>query len=463
MSKKKELAISEQRVGVSVMPECTEETYFIQKKLDELVRDAMIQGGLGRSSMAAPLADIVATGEVVLLKPNWVFHKNKAGHGMACMVTQPEFVEAIIRQLVLAEPGKIIIADAPIQGADFDSIVPHEWRKRVKALARKIPIEFIDFRRVIWSPGLLRPSLRKTQRSERDYSLFDLGSDSVLESISIPSGRFRNTCYDHRALEKTHRSGCHKYLICREMFTADTVINLPKLKSHRKTGMTGALKNLVGMNGDKDYLPHHRVGGTDDGGDCYPGNWPLKALSERITDLANQRVESLAYKPIGRLADLARRMHKVIHGEDEIDGGWHGNDTTWRMVTDLNRIAIYGDEHGRMNDEPQRRIFSITDAIVAGQGEGPLSPEPISLGAVTFATNSVFADIAHAALMRFDIQKLPLLRESFHLKKWRLTKHERSEFVAFVHDEKLSQRELSKSYGKSFKTPLHWLGKIEAK
>ena len=38
-------------------------------------------------------------------------------------------------------------------------------------------------------------------------------------------------------------------------------------------------------------------------------------------------------------------------------------------------------------DTPQRRVVHLTDAIVAGQGDGPLSPQPLSLG-LLFAGNN---------------------------------------------------------------------------
>ena len=58
------------------------------------------------------------------------------------------------------------------------------------------------------------------------------------------------------------RRGRHRYLVARELIEADVVFNVPKLKTHKKAGVTGALKNLVGINGHKAYLPHHRKGGV---------------------------------------------------------------------------------------------------------------------------------------------------------------------------------------------------------
>ena len=48
---------------------------------------------------------------------------------------------------------------------------------------------------------------------------------------------------------------------------ADVVINLPKLKTHKKTGVTISLKNMVGINGYRNCLPHHTIGTPDASGD----------------------------------------------------------------------------------------------------------------------------------------------------------------------------------------------------
>ena len=35
---------------------------------------------------------------------------------------------------------------------------------------------------------------------------------------------------------------------------------MPKLKTHKKCGVTISLKNLVGLNTNKNLLPHHSLG-----------------------------------------------------------------------------------------------------------------------------------------------------------------------------------------------------------
>jgi hypothetical protein len=75
---------------------------------------------------------------------------------------------------------------------------------------------------------------------------------------------------------------------------ADVIINLPKPKTHKKTGLTGAIKNLVGLVGDKELLPHHRNGGATDGGDCYPGRSFRLRLAELMLDHGNELLGTLS-------------------------------------------------------------------------------------------------------------------------------------------------------------------------
>jgi uncharacterized protein (DUF362 family) len=43
-------------------------------------------------------------------------------------------------------------------------------------------------------------------------------------------------------LKRTHGLGKHQYLIARDVIEADVVINVPKLKTHKKACITGARK-----------------------------------------------------------------------------------------------------------------------------------------------------------------------------------------------------------------------------
>jgi hypothetical protein len=220
------------------------------------------------------------------------------------------------------------------------------------------------------------------------------------------------------------------------------------------------LKNLVGLNGNKDYLPHHRVGGTALGGDCYPGISPVKRLAEFCLDQANQQIGQSSQQKWYKILDKLLRLQSKV-GDKEIEGGWFGNDTVWRMVLDLNRLLLYGQADGSIAKTPMRRIYSLTDAIIAGEGEGPLESKPVNLGIVTFASSSPYADLVHASLMGFDWQKIPCVREAFGSVMYPLTQSSPSACKINAQDRQMSLSEISTLYGQHFEPAQGWEGRIE--
>jgi uncharacterized protein (DUF362 family) len=395
----------------------------------------------------------------VLVKPNWVLHENYSGAGLDCLVTHPDFLLAMLGEIFRAKPGRVVIGDAPIQGCDFNALVPERWRKAVADLAT-CPVEIVDFRRTKVRKKGLTGGQDRDMRPEQRYVLFDLKGDSLLEPVSVPENRFRITMYDPKQLADRHKPGRHQYLLCREPFEADVILNLPKLKTHKKAGITAALKNVVGLNGNKEYLPHHRVGGTADGGDCYPGFAPLKRVAEFCLDEANRKIGTENYSKWIKRSDKLLGLQRKF-GDGEIEGGWHGNDTVWRMTLDLNRLLLYGRADGTISDTPMRKIYSITDGIIAGEGEGPLAPFPVPLGIVTFASSSVFADLTHSILMGFDPNKISLVREAFGSYRYPLTTLSPERCEIRYKRNKLSMQEAEELFGISFRPPRGWEGHIE--
>ena len=383
----------------------------VQAMVEQLLLDAGWDSENIGSANWNPFGHVVRPGDRVLVKPNWVFHYNKSGQGLEALVTHSTLLRSILTYVMKAGPGAVVVGDAPLQGCDLAQLTTGA---KIDELQRHFGAAVVwrDFRRtVLLNAGGIWDRLEGL-RPESDYVLYDVGSESLLEPISGDAERFRVTLYNPDLMRATHAVGRHQYLITADAINADVVINLPKLKTHMKAGLTGALKNLVGINGNKDYLPHHRKGGTRTGGDCYPGGNRLKLLAESLLDLSN--------RSSGRKAYLLRRLSAYVHGmarlfraDRNLEGSWHGNDTVWRMCLDLNRILAYGCRDGLLADERQRTVVTITDAIVAGEGEGPLSPLPYHLGALTLALNPAAADLVHAHLMGFDWAKIPIVREAF--------------------------------------------------
>lgn len=361
-----------------------------------------------------PLRDIIRPGERVLVKPNWVHHNNQSGAGLESLITNATVLAAVLEYVVRANPGEVVVADAPIQGCDLPRMLTEGGYEAVREefAKRGAPVFWDDLRRSALEKSGNDWQRRSDLRPVDQYVLFDMGADSLLEPISVDADRFRVTMYNPDLMRATHAPGRHQYLIAREAIDADVVVNLPKLKTHKKAGLTGALKNLVGINGNKDYLPHHRLGGSSTGGDCYEGGNRLKLLAEQLADGANRRG--------GTAARLLWQAHRATYGllkvsgtDTNLEGSWHGNDTVWRMSLDLNRILRYGLPDGTLAEEPQRRVLSITDAIVCGEGEGPLAPTPRRLGVLTMACNAAAAELVHAHVMGLDWQKIHIVREAF--------------------------------------------------
>jgi len=367
---------------------------------------------LGRALAGAgnPLAEMIREGDSVVIKPNWVYHENRGGGGLECMVTHTSLIEAIAIEAAKCRPARIIIGDAPVQGCNFEAL------SRACGIPEMVArcggrVEVRDFRLTSRDGAAFSARSRDTGRPRDAYIEFNLGSESWLEPVTRGAG-FRVTMYDPDALAAAHAPGMHRYLVAREIIEAGVVISLPKLKTHKKAGITGALKNVVGINGLKDYLPHHRKGGSARGGDCYAGAGALKAAAEAFLDAGNRSRRRWVTALCGSAAAASARLDRLGGGDGDVEGSWHGNDTVWRMVLDLNRILRFGRPDGTLAPEPQRRTVAITDAIVAGEGEGPLYPSPVPLGAVTLAADAAAADWVHALMMGFDPARIPLVSQA---------------------------------------------------
>ena len=247
-----------------------------------------------------------------------------------------------------------------------------------------------------------------------------------------------------------------------EFEAADLVISLPKLKMHQKSGVTGALKNMVGINPCKDYLPHHRKGGTSSGGDCYVGKSAFKALAEDLLDRGNRTKSSTLRYCCFTLARVASRFSSLVlgHGRNST-GAWYGNDTVWRMCLDLQAVLHYGKSDGTMADTRQRKVITITDAIVAGDCDGPLAPRPVPLGIVTLGSSEAALEWVHCLLMGLDPERIPLVKHAFSQQRWPLTSFRPSDVVIQADGKKRSQREIVADYSRHFTPAPGWQGHCE--
>jgi len=139
----------------------------------------------------------VKQGDRVLIKPNLL----KAASPEAAVTTHPEIVRAVIR-LVREAGGEALVGDSPGLG---------------------------DLRKVCEKAGILDVV------NEEGASLVELDDAVAIKS----TGRF------------------HRFEVARWAIEADAIINLPKLKTHGMTTLTGAVKNLFGCVPGKRKVQWH--------------------------------------------------------------------------------------------------------------------------------------------------------------------------------------------------------------
>lgn len=366
-------------------------------------------------------------GKSVLLKPNWVLHEEKPTDKV-CLCTHENFIIATLIEILSLQPKKVLIADAPVNICKWDCLLSKEFQNRIKELEKEygISIALKDFRRTI--SDLKNNKIQNDRVSMDEYIIFDVGSESYLEEITTDENRFRITNYNPDRMKEVHHKGTHKYCITRDFFDYDVVITLPKIKTHKKAGFTNALKILIGINGDKEYLPHHRLGALNNGGDCYKERNFFSSMSEWFSDQANKHLGGWLYKPLVYAKIFFWKMSRAERGMD-LSASWYGNDTIWRTVLDIQKIAQYGritpSGEGVIEKKKQRNVYSLCDGIIAGQGNGPLTPDPLALGVVAFSDNPYLMDTVGGMLLGLNVDKVPLL----HFAKEHSKEHFNNVFV----------------------------------
>jgi len=367
----------------------------------------------------------ITPGQTVLIKPNLVLDRHPRGNDVRCLVARGEVLRQVLDRVAtdLQGTGRIMVGDSPLQTTSFEGALEASGiGKAIKDFERDTghAVELIDFRQVHADRderGHIR-SWKEVPGDPHGYVTYDLDGHSVLCPHEADSHKFRVSNYQAEDTMQYHGRNKHRYVIAKSVIDADTIISLPKMKTHCKVGVTLSMKNFVGTVGRKQCLAHHREGGAPGGGDEYPDKSQLKAISVWLENAidgnpqpALRKIYKLAYR-------INERLIKTLGINPIRDGGWYGNDTCWRMTLDLVRIAIYGRQDGTLSDTPQRNIWTIVDGLIAGEGEGPLEATPVEANALVFGDNPLMTDIFTAALMGFDYRKIPLLREATEIRTW---------------------------------------------
>jgi uncharacterized protein (DUF362 family) len=410
----------------------------------QAVRNALLALGLDKERAGSaewnPLSKLAAPGKTIVLKPNFIRHWNprsalESDASTESVVTHGAILRAVADYAFLAVglSGRVIVAEAPQQDCDFDKIRKLAGLDSMQEHFHRVlgaKLEVIDLRReaVVFENGVI-VSRQSLPGDPKGYRAVDLGRESFFEGSGLNPSLMRGADYDPAPTSEHHSNGRNAYLLSETVLSSDLIVNLPKLKTHKKTGVTLALKNMVGINGDKNWLPHHCAGSVPEGGDEFPGTALIDRARSRLTELG--RV--LLGKNLGKgLIKAYRRAEISARGDDFIRAGnWHGNQTTWRMCGDLNRCVYYSDAQGLHlgASKPVRQVLTVLDGIVAGDHNGPLAPRDLPLGVVMASLDPTALDLAAVRLMGFEETRIPKIWEAMASTALRVTEVHRVEDV----------------------------------
>jgi uncharacterized protein (DUF362 family) len=372
-----------------------------------------------------PLGDVIAPGDRVIVKPNLVSSKNLhekiVGQKLAASSTHGSLLRPVLDYaLKAAGPrGVVRVVDTPVEGCEIQKVAgPLGIYEVIRALrGNGHDVDFIDLRHFRVAPYLALDDVQNHGRSYNlgllvrqrlpgdplGYKTINLGDRSRFAERGAPPG---TSLRFHRSHYKTpvphHTRGRHEYSLPGTVLAADVVINVPKMKTHKKTAVTLSLKSVIGLTNEKYWLPHFTVGDPTWGGDEYdrPQSW---------TDLLANKLSRL---PLPGGSSLIARAPKLGATPKVIDGSWQGNYTLWRTILDLNALLFFTDRDGRLRDAPQRRYVTIVDGIVAGEGEGPLGATPVDAGLLVGGFDPVLVDVVACRAMGVEPRRIPMIVEA---------------------------------------------------
>lgn len=400
-----------------------------ENQVYDAVRNIFHRMGYDESNFGTPnwnpLKAFVNKGDTVLIKPNLVFHENRSRDGgMECLVTHPSVVRPVLDYVITAldGTGTLLIGDAPIQNCDFEKLKMNAGYERLADFYRErgIRIELLDFRnyKSCYNKGIF---IGNQDDKENETVIVDLGAESAFASLSQHEfSQLRITNYNPEIMLEHHNQYKNEYLIAKQVLKADVIINMPKPKTHRKAGITVSLKNVVGINANKEWLPHHKSGSLSGGGDEYRKKSYLKSLNSRLLDKKNLASANQHYLK-AHIYHLATGtmgiVRKKMFRDKTFEGSWYGNDTIWRTIWDLNRILFYADQDGVMKKEIQRKMLIIADMVVSGEKEGPLEPSPKHTGIIVAGENPVLLDEVVCTFMGEQAERYPSIYNAKYYKQ----------------------------------------------
>jgi uncharacterized protein (DUF362 family) len=417
------------------------------------------------------LFSLILPGDKVVLKPNWIRESHLSRlEEWEPIITHPTVITAVLRKVLenLKGKGEISILDGPETASTFSKILDHYpvdvWRNMAQESGVNLGI--IDLRDDEWTVFqnvvVKRMKLPGDPSGSTQVNL--LRDESEFNGIAPFKGYFGA---DSNILEtnRAHDGINNFYRVSRTVLEADVFINLPKLKTHKKAGITCNLKNLVGINTYKNFLPHNMIGTVEDGGDQFPKRSPKSFLESKLMPLIHQHV--LVSPKLSRCINPLIGFGKRVFGDNSktVRGGsWYGNNTLWRTILDLNKVLFYANPDGTMREDnplSRKKYISVVDGIIGGEKNGPKSPDPINMGVIICGKDPVTTDSVGARLMGLNPQKIPSIANAFSIQRFAITENKLESIVVRINDESYGINDLPKNWIVKFQPSQGWVGHIE--
>ena len=367
-------------------PEYTFQDTDEDNQVYEAVRQLFLKLNLDEENYGTkkwnPLGKLIKPGDKVVLKPNYVSEPQSDKIDYRSIITHSSVIRPIIDYCLIAlqDRGELTIVDAPQYDSNFEEIKKITQIEPLLEFINsksKIKVDLIDLRyeMVEVEAGVITKRIQLTG-DPKGSTIIDLGKHSSFKSVEKYSNKIYGSDYDYKKTRTHHSNGKHEYCISNTILESDVIINIPKLKTHKKAGITVCLKNIVGINVDKNYLPHFRFGTEEEGGDEYSNSNQFKRLKSNIFHLSLNLMSKMdseqrrILKPFGYFySKLGKNSNLKFES-----GNWHGNDTIWRAILDLNKILLYSNIDGSIKKDMQRKYIAIVDGIIGGERNGPINP-----------------------------------------------------------------------------------------
>ena len=441
------------------------------------VRQVLFQAGLDEDRFGTPewnpLGAIIDPGMTVFIKPNTVRHYHVGGGDVLSIINHASVLRPVLDYVIkaLKGEGRIIIGDSQVifgrfdeayEAAQIDQLL--EWIRQ----QTNIEIECFDLRLVQGARSWLfgRWAREKIEKDPRGYRFVDLGDKSCFNGVDPK--RLRIAIASYKNMIKHHSNGKHEYLFPQSVLDSDVIINIPKLKTHRRTAVTLAIKNFMGIPAWKDTLPHFITGSVKEGGDQYINPSVRKRMVLRLHDRIQSTPFVLVKFAFATMKRIVWDTRKIVPFKDNVsEAMWYGNDTLWRTLLDLNRGVLYADREGVIQETQQRRYFTIMDGFIAGEKDGPVAVDPIPAGVVMAAYNPVAMDLVASSLMGFDVKRIPMIwntfggRDGLNGAAPPMFEGDESQITVNVGEEILSYDQFLEGHNLKFEPHPTWKGHIE--